>query len=358
MYHLYSNLKAMEAFLRSRGLVYTLGSAAILYIMKRYYSTSATVGYATDSAVFITGCDTGLGYSMAVYCKETLKLSVIASCVNQNSVGAQNLDKLGITVVELDLGNDTSITNCAKFVEEYIRNNELKLKVIINNAALMTFGEFDWKPVDSVVKEVNVNLLGPIKLTKFLMNLILSHHTRIVNICSHCSLETLPGLVPYGLSKAGMLAWTNGLRTELDKYGVKVVAVIPGTFYTQSSIMSDPEYYISQMKKDMSLRAAPIQALYGEYFHNYLNYVSSISKYSVSLDKPACIEDDLVMRNIHHALVDSNPRALYQCNNVFRYKFYHFIFRLLPCSYFKDRLIIYFMQMPVYRNDEKNHNEN
>ncbi|KAL1456817.1 hypothetical protein WDU94_001515 [Cyamophila willieti] len=342
----------MKPFLQSKGLLYTIGSAAIFYIMKRYYSTPAAVQYNTSSAVFITGCDTGLGYSMAVYCKETFKLNVIASCVSRNSVGAQMLDKLGITVVELDLGNDTSTTNCGKFVEEYVTNNELKLKVIVNNAAVMTFGELDWKPMDSVVKEVNVNLLGPIKLTKLFMNLILSHHTRIVNICSHCSLETLPGLVPYGLSKAGMLAWTNGLRTELDKYGVKVVAVIPGTFYTQSSIMSDPEYYLSQMKEDMSHRPAPIQELYGEYFHNYIDYVSSISKYSVNLDKPACIEDDQVMRNFHHALVDKNPRALYQCNNVFRYKFYHSIFRLLPCSYFKDRLIIYFMQMPVYKRNE------
>lgn len=53
---------------------------------------------------------------------------------------------------------------------------------------------------------------------------------RIINICSHCSLEALPGLSVYAGSKAGLLAWTNALRVELKKFGVPVISLIPGTY--------------------------------------------------------------------------------------------------------------------------------
>lgn len=345
----------IESIGQSRGLIFTLGTATLLYLFRRFYNKSKPVRYNRQAAAFITGCDTGLGYSIAIHCKDSLNLNVIASCVSKKSAGAQSLESHGITVVELDLDNVESIISCHKYIEEHVLNNDLELKLLINNAAVMTFGEFDWKPMDSIVKELNVNLIGPMMLTKLLMNLILTHKTRIVNICSHCSLETLPGLLPYATSKAAMLAWTNGLRAELDKYDVKVVAVIPGSFYTQTSIMSDPQYYLSAMKESMSHRPEAVQALYGDYFHSYLDYVSLISKYSLRIETPRYIEDSQIMRNIHNALLDSDPRAVYQCNNVLRYAFYHTIFRFLPHSYFKDRLIEYFMQMPKYKKIHGSH---
>lgn len=338
----------LESILTSKVCLCTLGSAGVLYLLKRFYSQSLPFVYDEKSTVFITGCDTGLGYSMAIYCKENLNLNVIATCLSRNSVGAVNLKNRGITVEELLLENDSSIQSCYKTVEKTLKDSNLKLKIFINNAAVMTFGEFDWRPLDSIEKEIHVNILGPVKLTKLFMDIILTEKTRLINICSHCSLEALPGLVPYALSKSALLAWTNGLRSELNKYNVKVIAVIPGSFYTQSSIMTKPQYYISKMYEKMLVRPITIQEMYGEYFHTYLTYVQSIAKYSIDKDKPIFIEDGKVLGNIHNALTDQNPRALYMCNNELRYRFYHGLFRLLPISYFKDRIITYFMQMPAY----------
>ncbi len=51
---------------------------------------------------------------------------------------------------------------------------------------------------------------------------------RIINVCSHCSMEALPGLSVYAASKAGLLAWSNALRVELHKFRVNVISFIPG----------------------------------------------------------------------------------------------------------------------------------
>lgn len=339
---------SIESILTSRGCFYTVSSVTMLYVLKRLWKSSQQMLYNDKCTIFITGCDSGLGYSMAIHCKEKLNLNVIATCVTNVSTGALDLKSRGIFVLTLELGSDVSIETCFNETCEVLRNNNLELKIFVNNAAVMTFGEFDWRPIESIDNEIAINLLGPIKLTKLFMDLILTSKTRLINICSHCSLETLPGLVPYAMSKSALLAWTNGLRTELDKYQIKVIAVIPGTFYTQSSIMSDPHNFNTIMKEVMTQRPLSVQAMYSDYFHNYLDYVSFISKYSVAFDTPVLIEDNQVMGNIHKALTDRNPRALYMCNNQFRYRFYHSLFRLLPISYLKDRLIIYFMQMPKY----------
>lgn len=52
---------------------------------------------------------------------------------------------------------------------------------------------------------------------------------RIITVTSHCALATLPGLAVYGATKAGLMAWCDGLRVEQAKYGVHVITFIPGT---------------------------------------------------------------------------------------------------------------------------------
>jgi NAD(P)-dependent dehydrogenase (short-subunit alcohol dehydrogenase family) len=40
------------------------------------------------------------------------------------------------------------------------------------------------------------------------------------------------GLIPYSISKFGVVSFTAGLRRELSKYGIRVVAIEPGFIQT------------------------------------------------------------------------------------------------------------------------------
>lgn len=99
---------------------------------------------------------------------------------------------------------------------------------LVNNAAVMIFGEFDWQTRDQIHSQVMVNLIGTMNVTQTLMPFIRKDKARIIVISSHCGLESLPGLSIYGATKAGLLAWSTSLRVELAKFGVKVVSFIPG----------------------------------------------------------------------------------------------------------------------------------
>lgn len=79
--------------------------------------------------VVTTGCDSGLGYSMAIYCHETLKMSVVACVHHLNSKGSIKLkDQFGNSnrfhMVQLELAQKESIAKAEKFVRELLEKNK------------------------------------------------------------------------------------------------------------------------------------------------------------------------------------------------------------------------------------------
>lgn len=79
--------------------------------------------------VVATGCDSGLGYSIAVHCHENLKMSVLACVHHKASKGAEKLRTLfdgsnRFHMVELEITRDDSINEVKNFIEELL--NEKK----------------------------------------------------------------------------------------------------------------------------------------------------------------------------------------------------------------------------------------
>lgn len=74
--------------------------------------------------VIITGCDSGLGYSLAVHCHEQGAM-VIASVLNTISPGAEDLISRGVRVVPLDISNKISMDAFSEEIHEIFKNNQL-----------------------------------------------------------------------------------------------------------------------------------------------------------------------------------------------------------------------------------------
>lgn len=92
----------------------------------------------------------------------------------------------------------------------------------------MVIGEFEWQTQRLMEYQVNVNLLGTMRITRELMPILREHHSRIIVISSHCASQPLPGTSIYGATKAALDAWASSLRVEVGKFGIKVISFIPG----------------------------------------------------------------------------------------------------------------------------------
>ncbi|MBE7728410.1 SDR family NAD(P)-dependent oxidoreductase [Komagataeibacter sp. FXV3] len=73
----------------------------------------------------------------------------------------------------------------------------------------------------------------------------------IVNLCSLASAVGIPGAVPYGASKSGLLGVTRGLATEWGPKGIRVNAVGPGYFRTE---MTEPFFHDEKWREAMMAR--------------------------------------------------------------------------------------------------------
>lgn len=157
---------------------------------------------------------------------------------------------------------------------------------------------------------------------------------------SHCAQATLPGLAVYGATKTALAAWSDGIRVELGKYGVHVVTFIPGSFPTESNIMSRQLLNVKEMHDAFTEEQ---HDFYEEYFKKYNIYLSYISGPS----EPKRIEAGKMYETFDGALLDVEPYAVYK-HEPLRYALYHLVFRFSPFVNVRDFLVTKFMQMPVY----------
>jgi len=319
----------------------TMGSLAYVY------QNIDDVQPSRNMIVFISGCDSGLGYSMAHHACE-MGFTVFAGCLSLDSDGAKQLRNLfgdRVRHIEVDITQSTSIEVAVEITEQFLYSNpDYKLWAIINNAGVMVFGEFEWLTDRLIHNQINVNLAGTFKLTSAFLPLLRQYKGRIINISSHCALATLPGLAVYGATKAAIVAWSDGIRVELNKYGVYVITFIPGSFIQHSNIMANQLENCSEM---FNCFTEEQKNFYGDYFKRYNLYLGAIS--APKELKKIC--DPPLYRQFENILLDVPPKTVY-IHEPFKYTVYHMLFKYAPVRA-RDYLVTRFMQMPDYYPPEE-----
>ncbi|KAK4884482.1 hypothetical protein RN001_000753 [Aquatica leii] len=329
--------------IKSNEIIRTVFMSTItLTCMTFYFQSSESAAPTADKVVFITGCDSGLGFSFAQHLCE-LGFTVLAGCLSLESKGAQKLRALfgdKIKHIELDITRSTSVEVAVDVVNGILKTNpNYKLWALINNAGVMVFGEFEWLTEKLVQKQLEVNLFGTFRFTKAFCPLLRQHKARLVNISSHCALASLPGLSVYGATKAAIKGWNDALRVELSKYDVDVVLFVPGSFIQQSNIMASQvencfEMYNAFTKEQLQF--------YEDYFNRYSNYLSVLAGPRI-VEK---IDDAFLYCKLEKAVLDIPPSPIY-IHESFYYSMYHMLFKYSPIRV-RDYFIKRFMQMPSY----------
>ncbi|KYQ51538.1 Estradiol 17-beta-dehydrogenase 2 [Trachymyrmex zeteki] len=299
--------------------------------------------------IVITGCNSGLGYSLAMHCraKGAMVLAGVREMPTVPSNAVEALRNKGVIVHQVDITDGQSVRDFRHKVKELLEERQLVLRTLVNNAGVMVFGEFEWQTQKLAEYQVNVNLLGTMKITRELMPILRENRSRIIVISSHCANESLPGTSIYGATKAALLAWTTSLRVEVGKYGVEVVSFIPGGFVLQSNIMKRQRLHFDEMRQHMS---EEVKQFYGNYFTRYAEYFCMPSL-TENRDHAKIISDPKIYETFDNALLNIYPSAVYRCES-WRYFFYRILFKSTPMS-MRDRLVQRFVVTPPWKTDEK-----
>ena len=107
--------------------------------------------------------------------------------------------------------------------------------ILVNNAGNYLPGNVWNEPEGYMEEMMNTNFYSAYHLTRLLLpDMILDGNGHIFNICSVASLHAYEGGGSYSISKFALNGFSQNLRHELKKTGIKVTAVFPGAVMTET----------------------------------------------------------------------------------------------------------------------------
>lgn len=192
----------------------------------------------TDKIVLITGASGGFGQHMVQQFRAAgarLVLTDLSEALLQDVAEAAG-DRL-VASLPSDLATEAGC--CALF--ETCTAEDIVPDVLVNNAGIAVAGRLDHVPQDRWETLMQLNLLGPMRLTNlFLPGMVERGGGHIVNISSLAGWVGAQGMSPYCASKFGLRGFGESLSADLDGTGVHVTNVYP--CFSQTPILESPQY--------------------------------------------------------------------------------------------------------------------
>ena len=135
---------------------------------------------------------------------------------------------LRVTVHPCDLGSQRARERLVQLIEELPAGKTL----LINNAGLGDYGEYQSSSPERNHQMLHVNVLAVAELTRAVLPRLVEQGGGIINIASLAADLFIPDFAIYAASKAFVASFTEAVRLEVRKAGVPVLAVCPGPVHT------------------------------------------------------------------------------------------------------------------------------
>lgn len=183
----------------------------------------------SQKIVVITGTSSGLGRATA---QRLIGNGYRVVGVARRSVTPADLDvdAANYDHIEFDLKDVAHIPD----LSSTIIKQHGKPYALINNAAIGTDGMLPTMHNSDIEGILDLNVLAPIILTKYLIRPMLEQRAgRIVNISSIVAKTGYRGLSVYGASKAAMEGFTHSLARDVGPRGITVNCIAPGFVDTE-----------------------------------------------------------------------------------------------------------------------------
>lgn len=181
----------------------------------------------------ITGASSGIGYAFAIeYASRGYQLLVIARDGNklEELIAECQPAKDGRHIaLPLDLTEENSVTK----VLACLNQNNLTPEILINNAGIGCFSDFESMEPDDIEQLISLNITTVVRLTRATLPLMHTHgRGHIINVGSVYSFAAVPKQSIYAASKAFLLSFSLALSDEVKMQGIRVTIICPGTVRT------------------------------------------------------------------------------------------------------------------------------
>lgn len=200
----------------------------------------------------ITGASDGIGRELArLFAADGHRLVLVSRNEEKLTKLARELTRYGapdVMVIAADLTRE----NSAAEVYNKIKNHNLDINFLVNDAGSGVYGFFNDTDIEKELKLVQLNICSMIHLTKLCMKEMLARNEgRILQLAALQSYQPTPMQAVYAASKAFVLSFTHAVINELKGTNVTMTALIPGataTNFFENSGMAPSEISVSMLE--------------------------------------------------------------------------------------------------------------
>ena len=185
--------------------------------------------------VVITGGSRGLGLLMARQLrKEGARVALLAR--NREEL-ARAKEQLGDDTNVLTIACDVAERELVRQAVEIVAHHFGRIDMLINNAGVIQVGPLEHMTYADYHHAMNVHFWGALHCTEAVLPYMRQRRIgRIVNIASIGGLIAVPHLAPYSASKFALVGYSDAVRAEVAKDGIRVTTVCPGLMRTGSPV--------------------------------------------------------------------------------------------------------------------------
>lgn len=179
----------------------------------------------TGTRVLVTGATSGIGHTVALLFRDAgAEVTVTGTKADP---GQYEADLTGMAYRRLVLTDPDSVGELA---------DAAVLDVLVNNAGANFPGGLDESDPDGFGASVDLNLIGPYRLTvalhRALKASVAPGGASVVNLASLSALRAVTLVPGYSAAKSGIVNLTRNLAVKWARDGIRVNAVAPGTIDT------------------------------------------------------------------------------------------------------------------------------
>lgn len=207
-----------------------------------------------NSTILITGGTSGIGLAFVKQLTE-IGANVIVTGRKLDALDETKKQFPKVHTFQSDVSNPKGIEQLYKDVTQQFPD----LNIIINNAGLMRLIDLQDTSLDleNINREVATNLTGTIQMVhQFLPHLLTKESAGIVNVSSGIAFMSYSSAPIYSAAKAGVRAYTQALRLQLEDTNVNVFEMIPPGVKTNLQ-----NEWIKQPNQNMMMTADKVVAV-------------------------------------------------------------------------------------------------